>query len=173
MAHCESASILWHIGRERERKLLAHNAALQSSTEELGRKIQLKVCACTCMPTCMLMTCALQHDESSKRYDQQLEQKKKLATGVISSRHTSAEQPPRVEAYKTKKWCNVCNVEVRVTLHVPPGQSHVQVEGGGNIVVGQEMCGMREHGQYMPMYILSHVHACTCTCTWPHPHPPT
>lgn len=53
-----------------------------------------------------------QHNESSKRYDQQIEQKKLLATGAISSRHTSAEQPPRVEAYKTKKWCSICDVEV-------------------------------------------------------------
>lgn len=29
--------------RERERKLMARNAALQTSTEELGRKLQLKV----------------------------------------------------------------------------------------------------------------------------------
>lgn len=56
----------------------------------------------------------VQHDESSRRYDQQIEQKKKLATGV-SSRHTSADQAPRVEAYKTKKWCTICSVEVSVT----------------------------------------------------------
>ncbi len=105
--------------RERERKLLAHNAALLTSTEELGRKIQLKVMRSLSPPPPFpppshhADILSLQHDESSRRYDQQLEQKKKLATG-ISSRHTSADQPPRVEAYKTKKWCTVCSVEVRV-----------------------------------------------------------
>ena len=50
-----------------------------------------------------------QQDESSRRHDQQLEQRKKTA---ISSRHTSSEDAPRVEAYLRSKWCSVCNVKV-------------------------------------------------------------
>ncbi len=89
-----------------------------TSTEELERKLQIKVrCVCACASGYSLVCVYVQQDESSKRYDQQLEQKKKLATGVISSRHASVELAPRVDAYKTKKWCTLCNVTVR-TLYL-------------------------------------------------------
>ncbi len=112
-----AAWIAWcFVYRERERKLMARNTALLTSTEELGRKIQLKVYIyiyASWFHNPSLHILHHQHDESSRRYDQQLEQKKKLATGVISSRHISTELPPKVEAYKTKKWCSLCHVEVR------------------------------------------------------------
>ena len=79
--------------RERERKLAAHMTALQSSAEELERKIQLK------------------HDESAKRYDLQLEQIREKA--ALVSRHTSAEDSLKVTPYERMKWCTVCHVKVR------------------------------------------------------------
>ena len=67
--------------------------ALQSSAEELERKIQLK------------------HDESAKRYDLQLEQIREKA--ALVSRHTSAEDSLKVTPYEKMKWCTVCQVKVR------------------------------------------------------------
>ena len=69
--------------------------ALQSSAEELERKIQLK------------------HDESAKRYDLQLEQIREKA--ALVSRHTSAEDSLKVTPYEKMKWCTMCQVKVRGT----------------------------------------------------------
>ena len=73
--------------------MVAHMTALQSSAEELERKIQLK------------------HDESAKRYDLQLEQIREKA--ALVSRHTSAEDSLKVTPYEKMKWCAVCQVKVR------------------------------------------------------------
>lgn len=98
--------------RERERKLEARNAALQTSVQQLEKKIQQKVMMY------MSQWSSVQHPqahESSRRYGQQLEQKKLVA--VTISRHTSSDDAPKVEVYKKKKWCTVCDVGVSV-LHV-------------------------------------------------------
>ena len=67
--------------------------ALQSSAEELERKIQLK------------------HDESAKRYDLQLEQIREKA--ALVSRHASTEDSLNVTPYQRMRWCTVCQVKVR------------------------------------------------------------
>lgn len=58
------------------------------------------------------MPTSTQLDEQSRRYDQQLEQKKERA--AVASRHWSSEDAPRVEAYTKKKWCTLCSVKVHV-----------------------------------------------------------
>lgn len=77
--------------------------ALQSSAEELERKIQLK------------------HDESAKRYDLQLEHIREKA--ALVSRHTSAEDSLKVTPYERIKWCTVCHVKVRGGEVTPRGRA--------------------------------------------------
>ena len=55
-----------------------------------------------------------QQYESSRRYGEQLEQKKLVAVSV--SRHASTDDAPRVEVYKKKKWCTLCDVEVKICI---------------------------------------------------------
>jgi hypothetical protein len=83
------------MAKERERRIEAIHAALLSSTEQLEKKIQQK------------------HDKSSKLYDQQLEQKKEKAMSASLNRSGSSDYAPRVDMYKQKKWCSVCNIKVR------------------------------------------------------------
>ncbi|KAL5482252.1 hypothetical protein EMCRGX_G022556 [Ephydatia muelleri] len=78
--------------RERERKKEARNVAFQTSVEELERRIQLK------------------QDESSKRYDLQLEQIKERASSV--PRHLSSDDAPCVGLYDTQKWCTLCKIKI-------------------------------------------------------------
>ena len=109
------------VGRERERKMVAHMTALQSSAEELERKIQLK------------------HDESAKRYDLQLEQIREKA--ALVSRHTSAEDSLKVTPYEKMKWCTMCQVKVR-------GKRSGEVTAKGKDRV-TEGIGAREEGVLM------------------------
>jgi hypothetical protein len=82
------------MAKERERRIEAIHAALLSSTEQLEKKIQQK------------------HDKSSKLYDQQLEQKKEKAMSASLNRSGSSDYAPRVDMYKQKKWCSVCNIKI-------------------------------------------------------------
>ena len=63
----------------------------------------------------LLILFVLQHDESSRRYDQQLEQKKEKAR---------LDYAPRVEAYRKKKWCSVCRVKVCVSVSLSFSLDH-------------------------------------------------
>lgn len=54
----------------------------------------------------------LQHDESSRRHMEQMEQRKEKAAELSSGRHANTDYAPKLTPYERKKQCSLCCVEV-------------------------------------------------------------
>lgn len=54
----------------------------------------------------------LQHDESSRRHMEQIEQRKEKAAELSSGRHANTDYAPKLTPYERKKQCSLCCVEV-------------------------------------------------------------
>eukprot|EP00057_Strongylocentrotus_purpuratus_P011849 XP_011666323.1 PREDICTED: S phase cyclin A-associated protein in the endoplasmic reticulum [Strongylocentrotus purpuratus] len=96
--------------KEREQRLSALTAAQNAKEEEIQKKIQQK------------------HDESQKRHNQQIEQKREKAIELSTLRHyRTSDSAPKQKPYERKKMCNLCNVlipsEVYLMSHLR-GKKH-------------------------------------------------
>lgn len=60
-----------------------------------------------------LLLVSLQHDESSRRHMEQIEQRKEKAAELSSGRHANTDYAPKLTPYERKKQCSLCCVEVR------------------------------------------------------------
>lgn len=53
-----------------------------------------------------------QHDESSRRHMEQIEQRKEKAAELSSGRHANTDYAPKLTPYERKKQCSLCAVVV-------------------------------------------------------------
>ncbi|XP_033634291.1 S phase cyclin A-associated protein in the endoplasmic reticulum-like [Asterias rubens] len=81
--------------REREQRLSALNAAQLAKEEEIQKKIQQK------------------HDETTRRHNQQIEQKREKAIELSMLRHyRTTDVAPKHNPYEKKKMCSLCAVMI-------------------------------------------------------------
>ncbi|XP_038079057.1 S phase cyclin A-associated protein in the endoplasmic reticulum-like isoform X2 [Patiria miniata] len=96
--------------KEREQRLSALNAAQQAKEEEIQKKIQQK------------------HDETTRRHNQQIEQKREKAIELSMLKHyRTTDVAPHHNPYEIKKMCTLCSVlipsEVYLLSHLR-GKKH-------------------------------------------------
>lgn len=111
--------------------MAALSAAQQEAMEELQKKIQMKVIDHSSIsdtifsvyplfrkPRTILLACGtcFQHDESSRRHMEQIEQRKEKAAELSSGRHANTDYAPKLTPYERKKQCSLCNVVVGTAL---------------------------------------------------------
>lgn len=115
------------VPRDREERLAALSAAQQEAMEELQKKIQMKVWlhpraareperhrapVSSWFSGSPPAPPPLQHDESSRRHMEQIEQRKEKAAELSSGRHANTDYAPKLTPYERKKQCSLCCVEV-------------------------------------------------------------
>lgn len=58
-----------------------------------------------------------QHDESSRRHMEQIEQRKEKAAELSSGRHANTDDAPKLTPYERKKHCSLCLVVVCIYIY--------------------------------------------------------
>ncbi|KAM6937532.1 LOW QUALITY PROTEIN: S phase cyclin A-associated protein in the endoplasmic reticulum [Xenentodon cancila] len=137
--------------RDREERLAALSAAQQEAMEELQKKIQMKASlhhnlsslaetiVSHVTPGFWFLT---QHDESSRRHMEQIEQRKEKAAELSSGRHANTDYAPKMTPYERKKHCSLCGVVITSEVHLfshTKGKRHQQAVRDSSSIQGREL----------------------------------
>ncbi|KAK3558377.1 hypothetical protein QTP86_017981 [Hemibagrus guttatus] len=147
--------------RDREERLAALSAAQQEAMEELQKKIQMKVLLFSSS-----YACCPQHDESSRRHMEQIEQRKEKAAELSSGRHANTDYAPKLTPYERKKQCSLCGVVITSEVHLfshTKGKRHQQAVRESSSIQGRELSDEEVEHLSLKKYIVDIVTDTTLT----------